>query len=94
MHGCDDNECRVLLREAFDGLPPGGRVLIHEALWNANKDGPLFTALFNFSLAASSGGGQRTRAEFDVLLTEAGFKNIRVTPTAGGFSLISATKAS
>ncbi|HLG59846.1 MAG TPA: methyltransferase [Vicinamibacterales bacterium] len=94
MHGCDDDECRALLHEAFDRLVPGGRLLIHEVLWNANKDGPMFAALFNFSLAASSGGCQRTRAEFDMLLIDAGFGSICVTPGAGGFSLIGATKAS
>lgn len=92
LHSCSDNECKALLEESFRILPAGGRVFIHEMLWNENKDGPLVTALWNFWLVAISAGGQRTLAEFIALLRDAGFDVPEVTATQGGFSLLVAHK--
>jgi acetylserotonin N-methyltransferase len=91
LHFCDDEECVDLLRESARLLPPGGRVFIHEMLWNDRKDGPLPTALWNFWLTSVSAGSQRTFDEFMVLLRCAGLAQPNVTPTAGSFSLIIAT---
>lgn len=92
MHACEDDECRLLLKETFDTLAPRGRVFIHEVLWNDRKDGPWVAASWNFWLASFTGGRQRTRDEFQSLLLEAGFSDVQVVPTAGYFSLIVATK--
>ena len=91
MHSCADDECRVLLRESFEHLLPGGRVLLHEMLWNEQKDGPLVTALWNFWMISVSAGRQRTAAELAALLSETGFSDVAVVPTAGCFSLVTAT---
>jgi len=92
LHGCDDDECRLLLREIRKVLLPRGRVFIHEMLWNDEQTGPLLTALWNFLLASGSSGGQRTAAACAALLSDAGFGDVSVVPTAGCYSLISATK--
>jgi hypothetical protein len=90
LHGCDDDECRYLLRQARRTLASRGHVLIHEMLWNEDRTGPRLTALWNFVLTAGSSGGQRTAAEFTTLLEDAGFAVAAVVPTAGGYSLIDA----
>lgn len=92
MHACDDEECRLLLHEASQRLPRGGRVLIHEVLWNERKDGPVYAATLNFRMMVSTGGRKRSAGEIERLLTEAGFTGARVTPTAGYVSLITAAR--
>jgi hypothetical protein len=90
LHGCDDDECRVLLGEIRRTLLPRGHVLIHEMLWNEDRTGPRLTALWHFLLTSGSAGGQRTASELAGLLTESGFDLLSVVPTAGCFSLLKA----
>jgi hypothetical protein len=94
MHFCADDECLQMLHESSRLLPVGGRVLIHEMLWNDQRDGPLVTALWNFWLTSISAGRHRTRGEFVGLLESAGFEPPSVTETAGGFSLLVSRKKS
>jgi ubiquinone/menaquinone biosynthesis C-methylase UbiE len=88
LHGCDDDECRVLLGEARRTLRPRGHMFIHEMLWNEDRTGPRLTALWNFVLTAGSSGRQRTASEFTTLLADSGFDAVAVVPTAGCYSLI------
>jgi acetylserotonin N-methyltransferase len=104
IHGCDgmflgnivhtysDEDCRSLLQTAARYLVPGGRIWLHEVLWNDNKDGPLIAALWNGTLRRFTPGRQRTRAELASLLGQSGFSGALVTATSGGFSLVEATK--
>jgi hypothetical protein len=91
LHFCDDDECLDLLRESHRLLPRGGRVFVHEMLWNDEKDGPILTALWNFWMATISSGRQRTQAELVDLFTRASFTTTAVKPTLGGFTLLVAT---
>jgi acetylserotonin N-methyltransferase len=88
LHFCDDTECLNLLRESFRLLPTGGRVMLHEMLWNEQKTGPLVTAYWNFWLISVSAGRQRTEREFVELLVKSGFSEPVVEKTLGGFSLL------
>lgn len=92
LHAFDDEECRVMLRRCLAQLVAGGRLWLHEMLWNDNKDGPVVTALWNFRLRLSSAGRQRTTGEFASLLEQTGFQGVSVVPTLGGFSLVTAAK--
>lgn len=92
LHFCDDTECLDLLRESHRLLPPGGRVFLHELLWNDQRDGPVLTALWHFWMATISSGRQRTRAEIAQLLARAGFTSITARPTISDFTLVVATK--
>jgi len=91
LHGFDDNTSIRVCREAYERLGRGGKIWVHEMLWNANKDGPLITALWNASMRAA-GGKQRTAGEMMSLLREAGFQAPYVVPTAGAFALVGAHK--
>jgi acetylserotonin N-methyltransferase len=93
MHFCDDDECLAMLQESYRVLPPGGRLFIHEMLWNEEMNGPLVTALWNFWMATFSAGRQRSACQFAALLTQAGFVAGSAVPTLGGFSLMTATKS-
>lgn len=93
LHFCSDGESRELLQEAARILPPGGKLLVHEMLWNDNKDGPLATALWNFWMISVSAGRQRTLPEILQLLIAAGFAKFEVVETWGSFSMISCVRA-
>lgn len=87
FHFCDDDECLHLLAESRRILPLGGRVFVHEMLWNDGKDGPVATALWNFWMSTMSAGRQRTRAELHALWSRAGFSPAGEAPTLAGFTL-------
>jgi SAM-dependent methyltransferase len=92
LHFCSDSECEQVLAEAYRILPKGGKIFLHEMLWNDSKDGPLPTALWNFWMISVSAGRQRTREEFETMLTKVGFDDIDVAETSGSFSLITCKK--
>lgn len=91
LHGFADEPCVRVCRQAYARLTPGGRIWLHEMLWNPNRDGPLVTALWNASMRAG-GGRQRTAEELERILTAAGFESPYVVPTAGAFALVAARK--
>jgi hypothetical protein len=91
LHAFDEEICIRLCRESFERLDPGGRIYIHEMVWNANRDGPLITALWNASMC-TAGGKQRTTDELAEMLRRVGFTSPYSVPTAGAFALVSAKK--
>jgi hypothetical protein len=92
LHGFDDATCQRLCRESFDRLAPGGRVWLHEMLWNDSRDGPLITALWHAAMRGGGSGRQRTRHELATLLRNAGYIDVRSRPTLGPYVLVSGQK--
>lgn len=74
----DDETCEALLRKAFDACRPGGRVLVMERLFDADRRGPLPTAVMNLSMYFETEGRHRTPAEYLSLLERAGFTQCAV----------------
>jgi hypothetical protein len=87
LHGFSDEICRAVCEEAFRRLTPGGKLWVHEMIWNDNKDGPLITALWNAAMR-NGPGRQRTFREIATILQAAGFVDPYLVPTAGAFALI------
>lgn len=95
FHANDSAECRRFARQSFDLIEPGGRIWVHEVLFEENRDGPLLAALWNANMfLRRAGARQRTGSEITALLTDAGFGECRRTPTAGHFSLVVGEKPS
>jgi precorrin-6B methylase 2 len=92
IHGFDDECCRNICRESLERLQPGGRLWIHELVWNADRNGPLTTALWHAAMRGVGSGRQRTAAEICSILASSGFDDIRARPTSGSFELISGRK--
>ncbi len=92
LHGFADETCVRVCREAFGCLSPGGKIWIHELIWNPNKDGPLITALHNAAMRSGGAGRQRTALEIAAILQEAGFTATYVVPSAGAFALVAGQK--
>src|SRR5262249_21611418 len=46
-HDWPPEKCRFLTRKSFESLKPGGRIVIHEILFNDDRTRPLAAAAFN-----------------------------------------------
>lgn len=92
LHDWSFAKCRKLLAQAFDALPSGGRVFIHEKLVDDDGQGPLANALVNLDMLVWTEGQQFKEAELRELCTEAGFEAFECQNTAGYWSLSSAKK--
>jgi predicted O-methyltransferase YrrM len=78
LHGYDDAECVWLCRQSFNCLSPGGRILVHEVVFDEDRQAPLLAALWHANMIARrAGAGQRTVRELMSLLQTAGFVDMR-----------------
>ena len=91
-HDWDDTTCARLSSNAFDVLPAGGRIYVHEMLMNDNGDGPTTTASFSVLMLLGTKGRQYSLAELRGFLEGAGFENVTSIPTCSYYSLVSARK--
>jgi hypothetical protein len=79
------------LKKAYESLPEGGTVLVHEKLVE-DDGGPLANALVDLDMLFWTEGQQLTREEALAMLAEAGFRDAQCQKTVGYWSLISARK--
>jgi acetylserotonin N-methyltransferase len=93
VHAYDDDTANYICEQAFRALPAGGKLLLHEVLFNEERTGPLMAAVWNANMRArSSGARQRSGCELLELLRQHGFTDAKIIPTAGCFSLITGIK--
>jgi len=81
-----------LAAKAYEALPPGGRIYLHEMLLDDTGDGPRTTAAFSALMLANTRGRQFTFGQLKVLLEAAGFVDIDVAPTYSYYSVVRGTK--
>ena len=93
LHDWDVPECRQLVQRCASALPPGGRLLIHDALLNDDQDGPLPVALYSAALYSLTEGRAYSRAEYAIWLTEAGLTFSEPVPTLIHCSVMTGTKS-
>jgi SAM-dependent methyltransferase len=66
----------ALIAKAFAALKPGGRIVLRDAVLDADRAGPPEAAIFALQmLLATDGGGLNTRDEWKRWLIEAGFSS-------------------
>ena len=88
-HDWPPDRCRLLARKSFEALDPGGRVILHEMLYDDHKMGRFATAAMNINMLLwYEAGRQYSGREFSAMLEEAGFSDIEVTPTFGYYSIV------
>ena len=86
-------EVPVAHAEEFCEPGAGGRIIIHEMLYNDDKTGPFPVAAFNIvMLLWTTEGQQYSGRELSAMLTEAGFTDIEVKPTFGYWSIVTGRK--
>jgi O-methyltransferase domain len=82
-------KCQLLAGKSFESLKPGGRLIVHEMLYDDRKTGPFATAAMNINMLLwYDAGRQYSGRELSAILTEAGFSEIEVMPTFGYYSIV------
>lgn len=93
FHDWTDAMNAELAAKANSVLEPGGRICLHEILFNDAGDGPAVAAGFSMLMLMGAKGRQYTAAELAALLEGAGFVDVRTRPVYGYFSLVTGRKA-
>ena len=78
-----------LASAAFNALPPGGRIFLHEMLLDDSGNAPRTTAAFSALMLANTRGRQFTFLQLKNVLEAAGFAEIDVVPTYSYYSVVS-----
>ena len=92
LHDWTFEQSLQLGKKAFDCLPSGGRIFVHEVLWNRNKDGPPAAAGLSMVMLKAIRGKQYTADELEALLRESGFVDVVVQHSYCYFSLVAGRK--
>ncbi|MDJ0736257.1 MAG: methyltransferase [Nostocaceae cyanobacterium] len=91
-HDWSPEKCQFFTQKSFDSLPPGGRIILHEMLFNDEKTGPFPVAAHHMSTSLSLGGQQYSGYELSMMLQQAGFIDIEIKPASSYWSIITARK--
>ena len=89
IHNWDESSCVRILANCRRAMPPGGRLLIVEAVVSAG-DEPDPAKILDLQMLLVPGGEERSEDEYRVLLEKAGFQLTRVVPTRTSASIIEA----
>lgn len=92
FHDFSYEKCRFLARKSFASLEAGGRIIIHEMLYNGDKSGPFTVAGYDISMLLWTEGQQFSGTELSTMLEEAGFTDLRIIPTLGYWGIVTGRK--
>jgi hypothetical protein len=91
-HDWNFRTCAWLAARAYEALPRGGRIMLHEALLDDDGNGPTATAAFSMLMLLATQGQQFTFAELKALLENAGFEEIETRQTVSYYSITTGYK--
>jgi hypothetical protein len=91
LHDWNDELSTRILRNVHRALPPGGKLLVVEAVLKPGNE-PDLGKFMDLNMLAMTGGKERTEAEFSWLLAGAGFNLVKVHPTESPLSVIEAVR--
>ncbi|MEV0066224.1 methyltransferase [Amycolatopsis sp. NPDC050768] len=89
LHDWSDEENVRLLRNCRESLTPGGRLAIVEIVLGEAAD-PGIGALMDLNMLTMLPGRERSLAEFDALLSEAGLRRTKLTHLQAPYAVIEA----
>jgi len=92
FHDWPPDKCRFLAGKSFAALPGGGRIIIHEMLFNDDRTGPWAVAAMNITMLLWCEGQQYSGSQLSEMLRQAGFEKIEVIPTFGYWSIVTGVK--
>ena len=92
FHDWPPEKCCFLVRKSFGALESGGRIIVHEMLFNDDRSGPFAVAAENVAMLIAMQGQQYSGRELSAMLTEAGFTDIEVKPTFAYKSIVTGRK--
>jgi hypothetical protein len=92
LHNWDDESCRKILSNIYKAMTSTSRLLILESVIDEGNE-PSFGKMTDMLMMVAVGGKERTKAEYESLLTRTGFRIRKIHPTISPLSLIEAEKA-
>ena len=92
IHDWDEDQCLTILSHIRKVINSGGRLLIAEMVLPAG-DTPHPGKMLDMAMLVWPGGQERTLAEYDHLLSKAGFHLTRVVPTDLAVNVVEAVAA-
>jgi hypothetical protein len=89
FHDWSPVECRTLAAKSLAALPSGGRIIVHELLYDDDKRGPQRAASVNLMMSMLyARGRQYSGAELATLLGDVGFVDVRWQRTYGYWGVV------
>lgn len=92
FHDWEVDTNAFLAQRAYEALPAGGRIFLHEMLLAEDGGGPVTTAGFSMLMLTGTQGRQYSLDELRQILASAGFEDVDSRPTYGYYSVVSARK--
>jgi predicted O-methyltransferase YrrM len=92
FHDWPLEKCKFLAGKSFGSLPPGGRIVVHDVLYNDDKTGPFAPAAYSMLMMGWTEGESYSPQELFALLEAAGFGDIHVHPAFGYYSVVTGVK--
>jgi len=87
-HDWPHEKCTFLTEKSYQHLPKGGRIILHEILYNDDMTGPFTAAASSIGMLLWTQGRQYSGKELHTMLSKAGFENIKTIPTYGYWSIV------
>ena len=80
---------RMLVRQAYEALPPGGAYIVYESIIDDDRSSNIFGLLMSLNmLIETTGGFDYTGADCTAWMKEAGFRETRVEHLVGPDSMV------
>jgi acetylserotonin O-methyltransferase len=92
LHDWTEQKVLTLLARIYARLPAGGAVLIAEKLLAEDKLGPRWAHMQNLNMLTCTEGKERTLAEYQSLLSQVGFADIKGRTTDSPLDAVLAVK--
>ncbi|SFP58995.1 Dimerisation domain-containing protein [Nitrosomonas cryotolerans] len=86
------DKCHFLTAKSFGSLESGGRIVIHEMLYNDEKTGPFTSAAYSMIMMGWTEGRQYSGQELTAMLDEIGFEEIQIHKAFGYHSIVTGLK--
>ena len=86
------DKCHFLTAKSFSSLDSGGRIVIHEMLYNDEKSGPFTSAAYSMIMMGWTEGRQYSGQELTSMLDEIGFEDIQIHKAFGYHSIVTGLK--
>jgi hypothetical protein len=89
LHDWNLEEKKMLIRKAYEALPPGGAYIVYEALIDDDRSKNAFGLLMSLNMLIETPGGfDYTGADCVGWMREAGFRKTRVEHLVGPDSMV------
>jgi hypothetical protein len=91
LHDWPDDRCGTILENCHKAMKPGSKLLVVEMIIPPGNE-PSVAKLLDIEMLVTTGGRERTAAEFRGLLKASGFEPARIVPTQESISVIEAIR--